>query len=64
VVKGDERIGAKVNTVGATPAASMRTRSERASAERPKRAREAMRKLKREAECGGLREARGTGGLK
>ena len=54
VAEGDARIGAKVKAVGATPAASMRARSERASAERPARAREAMRELKREAEGGGL----------
>jgi hypothetical protein len=54
VAKGDERISAKVNAVGGTPAASMRARSERASAERPARAREAMRELKWEADGGGL----------
>jgi hypothetical protein len=43
-----------VNAVGATPAASMRARSARASATRPARAREAMRALKRDAEGGGV----------
>lgn len=54
VAEGDERIGANVNAVGANPAASMRARSERASAKRPARAREAMRELKREADSGEL----------
>jgi hypothetical protein len=54
MAEGDERIGAKVNAVGATPAASMRARSERASAERPTRARDAMRELNRKAETGDL----------
>jgi hypothetical protein len=49
--EGAERIGAKVNAVGA---ASMRARSAKASATRPARAREAMRELKREGEGGGL----------
>jgi hypothetical protein len=54
VAEGEARIGAKVNAVGATPAASMRARSERASTTRPARAQEAMRELKSGAESGGF----------
>lgn len=54
VAEGEARIVEKVNAVGATPAASMRVRSERASTTRPVREREAMRELKRDSESGGL----------